>query len=336
MTLTDLRTGLTALLPHTTIDVAGHQLLIVLPAPINTVAVAVREDGCGFKVGGLDVRRPARPVSHPPTTPRAIADAITGYLRARLETFRTAAHVNLVARHEESYTLALDVLAASDFAALALAHLDEESMDVEGRRRSLDAEMARRVAELDGLAADIAQRRRALVMKAPGYTGPVLEPLSRYVDDEPLLDDEGGDEESQANKGRAPVAAAPAVLRLAEINCPHRKYDLSATYIVNADGEAMLTALVEARLEQEFGDWLRTIRREDIQITDLNEAQRAAYITLHGEPNAKRPWRYIKGNFCPLGNLCDRIAEDTGVYLADYPGGALPYIRGYLAELANN
>jgi hypothetical protein len=58
------------------------------------------------------------------------------------------------------------------------------------RREALDAEMAKKKAALDKEAEALAERRRALVMLAPGYDGPTLKPLSEYTDDEPLLDEE--------------------------------------------------------------------------------------------------------------------------------------------------
>lgn len=115
----------------------------------------------------------------------------------------------------------------------------------------------------------------------------------------------------------------------------HRKHDLEATYIVNADGEAMLSALIAANYEQDFGDWTRTVERKDVREVELNEAKQAAFITLYGEPDKMRPWRHISGNFCPLGNLCDRINDETGKGLDDCPEGGLAYVTAYFAKLAS-
>ncbi len=115
----------------------------------------------------------------------------------------------------------------------------------------------------------------------------------------------------------------------------HRKHDLEATYIVNADGEAMISALISADYEQDFGDWTRTLERKDVREVDLDEAQQAASITLYGEPDKMRPWRHINGNFCPIGNLCDRIYDETGKSLDDCPDGGLAYVNTYFAKLAS-
>lgn len=116
----------------------------------------------------------------------------------------------------------------------------------------------------------------------------------------------------------------------------HRKHDLTATYIVNTDGEAMLDALIAADYEQDFGDWTRTIERKDVKVVELDEAKQAAFIALYGEPDQRKPWCHIDGNCCPLGNLVDRIGDETGKRLDDdYKGGALAYVKAYFAKLAS-
>lgn len=193
MTLTDLRDGLRAILPNTTIDIAGHRLLITFAEPIHVIGIAVREDFSDYELGPADVRRPSRSMSRTPATAERIAESLRSKVRVRLDDLRGNAFCG-TPWQKNTYTKALNIVAASDFAALAIAHLDTEVREIAKRREALDVEMARKVAELDKEAEATAERRRAFVMLAPGYDGPTLKPLSEYTDTEPLLDeDEDGE-----------------------------------------------------------------------------------------------------------------------------------------------
>lgn len=190
MTLTDLRDGLRALLPNTTIDIAGHRLLVTFAEPIHVIGIAVREDFSDYELGAADVRRPSRTHGRTPATPGHVAKGLQRKVCLRLDNLRREArHGSLWQKN--AYAQALDIIAASDFATLAIAHLNTEVQEIAYRRQALDAETARKVAELDEQAEAAAARRRALVMLAPGYDGPVLAAVGSYTDDEPLIDEDG-------------------------------------------------------------------------------------------------------------------------------------------------
>ncbi len=194
MTLIDLRDAIRALLPHTTIDIAGNRLLVTLAEPIHVIGIAVREDFSDYELGAADVRRPSRSMGRTKATPERVADSIRGIVRARLSNLHNAGVYGLPWQ-QVAYAKGLSVVAASDFAHIALHFIDSEMRVNAEKHAALDAEMAKKKAALDKEAEAIAERRRALVMLAPGYAGPKLEPLSEYVDDEPLLD-EGDDGEA--------------------------------------------------------------------------------------------------------------------------------------------
>ena len=189
MTLTDLHEGLRALLPNTTIDIAGHRLLVTFAEPIHVIGIAVRDDFSDYELGAADVRRPSRTHGRTPATPGHIAGSLRNRLRVRLDDLRSAA-VYGSSRQKASYAKALDIIAASDFAALAIANLDTEVLEIAKQREAFDVETARKVAEFEKQAEAAAERRRALVMLAPGYDGPKLAAVGSYTDDEPLLDGE--------------------------------------------------------------------------------------------------------------------------------------------------
>lgn len=193
MTLTDLRDGLRAALPHTTIDIVGHRLLVTFAEPIHVIGIAVREDFTDYELGAADVRRPSRAYGRTRATPERIVESIQRTVRGRLENLRSAGTYGLPWQ-QVTYAKALSIVAASDFAALAIAHLDTEVREIASKREALDVETARKVAELDKQAEAVAERRRALVMLAPGYDGPTLAAVGSYADTDLLLDeDEDGE-----------------------------------------------------------------------------------------------------------------------------------------------
>lgn len=189
MTLTDLCGGLRVLLPNTTINIAGHRLLVTFAEPIHAIGIAVREDFSDYELGPADVRRPSRTHGRTPATAQRIAESLRSKVRVRLDDLRSAAAYGSP-QQKNTYAKALNVVAATDLAALAIAHLDAEVRENAKQREALEAEMARRVAELEKQAEATAERRRTLVMLAPGYAGPVLAAVGSYTDDEPLLDGE--------------------------------------------------------------------------------------------------------------------------------------------------
>lgn len=189
MTLTNLRDELRVALPHTTIDIAGHCLLVTFAEPIHVIGIAVREDFTDYELGAADVRRPSRTYGRTPATAERIVGSLHNRLRVRLDDLRSAAVYGLQWQ-KATYAKTLDIIAASDFAALAVAHLDTEVQEIAKQREALDIETARKVAELDKQAEAAAERRRTLIMLAPGYGGPTLAAVGSYTNDEPLLDEE--------------------------------------------------------------------------------------------------------------------------------------------------
>lgn len=175
MTLTDLRDALRALLPNTTIDIVGHRLLVTLAEPIHVIGIAAREDFTDYELGASDVRRPSRSSGRTPATPERIVESIRRTVGARLANLRNEASYG-GPWQQNAYAKALHIVAASDFAALAVAHLDTKVREIASQREALDAEMARKTAALDKEAEAVAERRHALVMLAPGYNSPKPDP----------------------------------------------------------------------------------------------------------------------------------------------------------------
>jgi 23S rRNA A2030 N6-methylase RlmJ len=194
VTLADLRDNLRALLPHTPIDIAGNRLLVTFAEPIHVIGIAVREDFSDYELGFVGVWWSIRSKNQTPATAEHIAENLRAKVRLRLYDLRSAAN-NGSPWQKATYAKALDIIAATDLAAVAIDHLNTEIREIAKQREALEVNTARKVAALDKEAEALAERRRALVMLAPGYDGPKLEPLSEYTDTEILLD-EGDDGEA--------------------------------------------------------------------------------------------------------------------------------------------
>lgn len=163
MTLPDLRAALQELLPHTTIDIVGTRLHVILADPIGVIGIALNASGNDYEVGAAYVRCPQRSYDRKPPTPATVVRGIRYEVSRRWAGVRNSRHLS-----GEGFLLkALNILAASDFAALAIEHLDTELRQNAAARVAADVDYVCRVADLTATTTALTERRAALLALTP-------------------------------------------------------------------------------------------------------------------------------------------------------------------------